>query len=95
MKRNVLVTALENRRDELGLNDAQFAVAFGFTQSGWSRIQSGEREPSIDLLEAVMQTWPDLVWAVNLMLIQGRAYYRRPAPRNQDRPTPAQKRRAA
>jgi len=70
-RRNPLLTAVENRRNMMGLNDAQMSHLIGITHGAWHKIQHGERGIGVQFLQGVARRFPDLQWAIMVWLLEG------------------------
>jgi hypothetical protein len=53
-----LVLQLEIKRRQLGLRHGAFASELGVTRNMWYRLRTGNRDPSVGLVQRVLRRWP-------------------------------------
>lgn len=64
----MVLEALQAKKKELGVSDAEFAEELGISASYWSMLQNGERQFALPVLRRIVRRFPDLESVCSLFL---------------------------
>jgi len=68
----MLAETLEQRQQELGLSDGQFAQRLGISRPLWVATRTGQRAVALQLLRGVARAFPDLDAEILRFLREGK-----------------------